>query len=154
MASWTAFEADAPLLAERGRWLLAQHGGVAFLATLRANGAPQVRPIMPRLAQGSLWALIVTMSAKYGDLLRDPRYALHLIPAGSENLELHLEGRAVPCTDDTMRDAVAAEAGLTLHGFEALFELHIERAQSTRWDGWGTPAAWPEFTRWRAPRAS
>ena len=152
MATWQQLEFAEPALAEQGRWLLTQNDGVAFLATVRRGGSPQVHPIMPYIAEGRLWALIVSLSSKHGDLLRDGRYALHAIPAGPENLELHLEGRARLDEDPAARAAVEAAAGRSTHDFESLFELGIERALGTRWSGWGTAAAWPEYTRWRAER--
>lgn len=145
--SWDALERASPLIAERARSLLSDHY-VAFLATVRQSGAPQVRPIAPFLAGGSLWALIVNLSSKHADLLRDDRYALHLTPSGPENVEVHIEGRALRNEDRELATAIAASTSRALHDFESLFELRVERAQSTRWTGWGTPAIDPEFIRW------
>ncbi|MDP6605161.1 MAG: hypothetical protein QF664_02710 [Dehalococcoidia bacterium] len=47
LAAWLEFESGAPELAERDRWLLSRNDGVAFLATIRRDGSPQVHPIMP-----------------------------------------------------------------------------------------------------------
>jgi hypothetical protein len=148
--SWVEFETASPLIAERSRWLLSEHY-VAFLATMRPSGAPQVRPIAPFFAEGALWALIVNLSSKHGDLLRDGRFALHFIPAGPENLEVHIEGRALRSEDTALASRIASGAERALHDFESLFELRVERAQSTRWQGWGTPQIRPEFVRWSAP---
>jgi hypothetical protein len=36
------------------------------------------------------------------------------------------------------------------HEFEALFELGVERALWTKWEGWGTPQTWPSYRKWAA----
>ena len=146
---WSEFETAAPLIAERTRWLLQQGANIAFLATVRPSGAPHVRPTGPVLAAGGVWGFIVNLSTKHNDLLTDGRFALHCIPAGTENLEVHLEGRAERIEDAARIDAVTAAAGRHLSNIESLFEFRLDRAQSTRWHNWPT-RPWPEFTRWRA----
>jgi hypothetical protein len=50
MAHWKEFEAAAPEIAAAGKRLLYQRGvGLAFLATLRKDGAPRLHPICPPL---------------------------------------------------------------------------------------------------------
>ena len=148
MGRWAEFEADEPDLARWAPRLLAGNDGVAFLATVREDGTPQVRPIMPVLSDGRLWALIVSLSSKHRDLVRNGRYALHLVPGGQENVELHIQGRAVLVDNSEVRAAVLASAGREGHDFESLFELGVGRVQVTRWANWGTAKAWPEFVRW------
>jgi hypothetical protein len=150
MARWSDLEAAEPQLAADARWLLEQARGVAFLATVRRDGAPQVRPIMPIVAGEGLWALIVSMSSKHRDLLRDGRFALHMIPAGDENREVHVAGRARLVEDADQVAAVAEAAGRDLLDFETLFELLPERATGTRWANWPTEQSWPSYVRWRA----
>ena len=150
MARWGDLETAEPGLAAVGRWLLEQSNGVAFLATVRRDGSPQLRPIMPVLAGEGLWALIVSLSSKHRDLLNDGRFALHMIPAGEENKELHLAGRARRVEDAAERAAVAAAAGRDLHEFETVFELMPERATGTHWANWPTAESWPSYVRWRA----
>ncbi len=92
----------------------------------------------------------MSLSSKHGDLERDGRYALHLIPGGTENVELHIVGRATRLEDEGVRASVLGAAGRKGHEFESLFERGVERVQGTRWANWGTAEAWPEFTRWSA----
>lgn len=151
MTSWAEFERSAPGLATSGRWLLGQNGGVAFLATVRADGSPQLHPVMPHVVDGLLYVFIVQMSSKYRDLERDGRYALHAIPAGERNEEFLISGRATKAGNAAVRSAAVAAAGGAKHDWEVLFEFDIEKVLGTRWSGWGTATAWPTFTRWRAP---
>ena len=59
MATWNEFETDAPDIAAAGKQLLYQFGvGLAFLATLRKDGAPRLHPICPTIVDGHLYALI------------------------------------------------------------------------------------------------
>ena len=149
-ARWETLEAAEPELAASASWLLEQSNGVAFIATVRRDGSPQVRPIMPLIAHGGLWALIVSLSSKHRDLINDGRFALHTIPAGEQNRELHLSGRARLVEDAATIESVAAAAGRELHEFETVFELLLERATGTRWANWPTAESWPSYTRWRA----
>jgi hypothetical protein len=150
MARWRDLQEAEPQLAADAGWLLEQASGVAFLATVRRDGSPQVRPIMPLVAGDGLWALIVSKSSKHRDLLDDGRFALHMVPAGEENREVHIAGRARQVEDAGEVAAVAAAAGRELHQFETLFELLPERATGTRWANWPTEQSWPSYVRWRA----
>src|SRR5258708_324637 len=73
MATWNEFETDAPDIAEAGKKLLYQFGvGLAFLATLRKDGAPRLHPICPTVVDGHLYALIGP-TPKRADLRRGGR---------------------------------------------------------------------------------
>jgi hypothetical protein len=75
--TWKDFAAAAPELAEAGRALLNQFGvGLAFLATVRRDGAPRLHPVCPVLSNERLFVLITPDSPKRGDLARDDRYAV------------------------------------------------------------------------------
>src|SRR5438093_12551441 len=81
MVTWKDFAAAAPALAEAGRSLLNQFGvGLAFLATVRQDGAPRLHPVCPVLANDRLFVLITPASPKLHDLQRDGRYALQTFP--------------------------------------------------------------------------
>lgn len=151
MSSWNEFAVACPAAAAVAERLLREHGLVYF-ATTRASGEPQLHPVMPFIVDGRLWVFIVAMSSKHADLERDGRYALHTLPGGDSNDEVMLTGRARREDDAEMRSAVAAATGFPKHDWETLFELRIERCLHTTWEGWGTPAPEPRFTRWRAPR--
>jgi hypothetical protein len=55
MLRWTEFQRVRPDLAEAGRRLLYQFGvGLAFLATLRADGGPRLHPMCPLVTDDAL----------------------------------------------------------------------------------------------------
>jgi hypothetical protein len=150
MTGWQEFEAAAPEVAAAGRALLYQHGpGLAYLATVRADGAPRLHPICPTLVDGHLYAALLTTSPKCRDLVRDGRYALHTFPARDVDDEFSLAGRARP-TDAA--GTAACETGLARDGVTSgdhtVFELAIERALWSKYDGRKWP---PAYSRWRAP---
>src|ERR1700733_13717081 len=94
MATWMEFENDAPDIAAAGRQMLYQRGvGLAFLATLRKDGAPRLHPICPTIVDGVLSALIGP-TFKRADLKRDGRYALHSFPLSDKDDEFLVMGRA------------------------------------------------------------
>jgi len=153
-ATWADLEREQPEMAAAGTRLLNATGeGVAFLATTRADGGPRVHPVMPVLAEGSLYAFVVTMSHKYRDLLRDGRYALHAALPEQGGEEFYLTGPAIPIDDPKQRAAVTSASGARLghNDFEALFELRLDSVLYTKWANWGTAEAWPTFTKWNAP---
>jgi hypothetical protein len=97
MASWSAFETDAPELAAMVRARLEAHRH-HVMATLRASGAPRVSGTevafwRDDLVLGSMW-----QARKALDLQRDPRVAIHSNPSDEK-----LDG------GDARIDAVAEE---------------------------------------------
>lgn len=96
VVTWGEFAASAPNLAEAGRGLRNQFGvGLAFLATVRADGAPRLHPVCPVLLDEHLYVFITPDSPKRYDLARDGRYALQTFPQpkpGSD--EFYVAGRA------------------------------------------------------------
>lgn len=150
MSSWAEFEKEAAPLAESGRWLLNQNGGVWFLATVRKDGSPQLHPVAPHILGGELCVFVVIYSSKHGDLERDGRYALHAIPAGPDNREFLVSGRARAVRDAEERAVAVAESGRHINDWETLFAFDIEKALGTSWSNWGTDKMpWPTFTRWK-----
>lgn len=149
MATWAEFEREAPPLAESGRWLLTQNQGIFFLATVRKDGSPQLHPVMPHILEDELCVFIVIYGSKHGDLERDGRFALHAIPAGPDNREFFVSGRARPVRDPGMRTNAVKESGRQINDFETLFLFDIEKALGTSWANWGTQMPWPTFTRWK-----
>jgi hypothetical protein len=153
MVSWGEFAAAAPELAEVGRALLTQFKvGLAFLATVRGDGAPRVHPVCPVLSGGGLYVLVTAASPKRQDLLRDGRYALQTFPQpkpGSD--EFYLAGRAVLVDAAAAREAVLRDARHMADPSETVFELRIERVLHTRWEDVLTPAMRPVRRAWRAP---
>src|SRR5437899_7373192 len=107
MVTWHEFAAAEPELAAAGRSLLFQFGvGLAFLATVRKDGAPRLHPLCPVLSNDRLFVLITPTSPKRSDLLRDGRYArqtfAHPKP-GSD--EFYPTGRALLVEDQATRGA-------------------------------------------------
>jgi hypothetical protein len=154
MVTWQEFAAAVPALAARGQELLTQFKvGLAFLATVRRDGAPRVHPVCPVLSGRGLFVLITRESPKRGDLERDGRYALQTFPqpkAGSD--EFYLAGRAVRVDDVGRRAAVLRDARHQADASEIVFELLIERAMHTRWENVLTPAMRPVREQWRTRR--
>src|ERR1700736_4682778 len=106
MATWAQFESAAPEIAAAGKTLLYQGGaGLAYLATLRKDGAPRLHPICPTVVEGRLYALIGP-THKRADLRRDGRYALHTFPCPEVDDELLVMGRAKFIADHSIEDSV------------------------------------------------
>ena len=63
-------------LSEAVRFLEDQHRGV--LATIRANGLPQLSNIMYSVIDGEVWISVTADRAKTSNARRDPRAVLHV----------------------------------------------------------------------------
>jgi hypothetical protein len=154
MTTWKEFAASAPTLAQVGAALLNQFGvGLAFLATVRRDGAPRLHPVCPVLSGERLFVLITPDSPKRDDLVRDGRYALQTFPQpkpGSD--EFYLAGRARLVEEATTRGAVLRDARHQANASEILFELGIERVMHTRWENVLPPQMRPVHEKWTAPR--
>jgi len=139
MTSWDDFETEAPEIAAAGRKLLYQFGvGLAFLATVRRDGAPRLHPICPTVVDGCLYALILPTSPKCGDLKRDGRFALHTFPAVDVDDEFLVMGRAQFIDDAAQAARVRADQmarGMTSTHDEALFRLDIDRVMYAQYPG-------------------
>lgn len=153
MVTWKDFAAAAPDLTQVGSALLNQFGvGLAFLATVRRDGAPRLHPVCPVISSERLYVFITATSPKRADLVRDGRYALQTFPQpkpGSD--EFYLAGRAQRIDDPVTRTAVLRDARHRADQSETLFELWIERAMLTHWENVLTPAMRPRRQTWRAP---
>jgi general stress protein 26 len=75
--SWKALAEAAPDLATFGAERL--HDQVAYLATVKADGAPRLHPVRPVVTSGRLFVFTERDSPKIRDLERDARYALHAL---------------------------------------------------------------------------
>jgi hypothetical protein len=152
MVPWHEFVTATPELAATGEGLLFQFGvGLAFLATVRKDGGPRLHPVCPVLSQGCLYVLILPASPKRRDLLRDGRYALQTFPQPKpDSAEFYLTGRADIIEAPSLRRAVLHDAKHKAHERETVFELPVERAMHTTWEGWGTAALRPSHRKWRA----
>ena len=77
MPTWSQFAAAAPRIAEIFRRRHAATGNLCLLGTLRADGFPRISPMEPRIFEDRLWLVGMPDTAKFADLRRDPRFALH-----------------------------------------------------------------------------
>jgi len=154
MVTWKTFAHAAPEIAGAGRAQFFQFGGVglAFLATVRKDGAPRVHPVCPLISDDRLFVLITSASPKQHDLLRDGRYALQAFPqpkAGSD--EFYLAGKAMLVDDAATRAAILRDAKHMAAPSEITFELLIDRAMLTRWENVLTPEMRSVHEKWHAP---
>jgi hypothetical protein len=111
--------------------------GVAYLATVRQDGSPRVHPVTPIIGQGHLFLFMEPTSPKRHDLRRDGRYALHSAvsdPNGTSG-EFIITGSAKFIVDPAMRSLAAQFASYTPADRYILFELSIESAVSTIYEG-------------------
>lgn len=141
MVTWKDFSEASPELARLGQEQLFQYGvGLAFLATVRKDGAPRLHPVCPVFSQDRLYVLILPESPKRGDLERDGRYAMQAFPqAKPDSDEFYLSGQAKRIDNPETFSRVIKDAKHHASSDEILFELEIDRAMHTRWEGFGTP---------------
>jgi hypothetical protein len=159
--AWAAFAVAAPVLAAFGHARLERR--VAYLATVRADGAPRVHPVSPFIADGGLWLYMEPGSPKAADLRRDARYALHcgVEDDTGDDGEFYVTGRASEVTDAVRRRAafaVARAAGYRPADRHVTFELAIGRVLATTYDDGPRdgprdgPSDGPRRERWPSSR--
>jgi hypothetical protein len=140
MITWTEFQRQQPALADAGRRQFYHFGiGLAFLATVRPDGAPRVHPVCPVISEAGLHLLIMA-GPKHRDLRRDGRYALHseACPPPRQDDGFALAGRATEVTEAALREAVRGQVlaerdGKVWPSFDedVIFELDVERVLLT-----------------------
>lgn len=146
--SWRNFGFAAPELAVLGAARLAKRP--AYLATIRADGAPRVHPVSPFISDDTLFVYMEPASPKGKDLRRDGRYAMHcsVEDASGGGGEFCVRGRAVVVDDPQTRgeafDAARAIGYKPNDGY-VLFELGVEEALATIYED-GLPVR----RRWRS----
>jgi len=135
--TWGQLASAAPALAAAGRKHLYQWDiGLAFLATVRADGGPRVHPVCPVISDEAVHVLVMA-GPKQRDLLRDSRYSLHseTCPPPRHDDGFAISGRAHLVTDSGVRQRFAEQLvaerteQIPWPTFEQdlLFELTIER---------------------------
>ncbi len=156
MVTWKEFAVAEPKLADVGRSLLFQFNvGLAFLATVRQDGAPRLHPVCPVLSNDRLFVLITPTSPKWHDMRRDGRYALQTFPQpkpGSD--EFYIAGHAALVEDHAARADILRDAKHMADASETAFELWIDRVMHTKWEHVLTPQMRSEHRKWRAPAGS
>lgn len=143
--SWKALEAGAPELAAFGAQRFASE--VAYLATLRKDGAPRVHPVTPILGAGRLFLFMEPTSPKGHDLQRDGRYALHCSVGDSSGGEGEFFVRGTGRLVEEAQTRALAQRCASYEPAERyiLFELDVEAAFATVYDEEGEPTR----TRWK-----
>jgi hypothetical protein len=149
MVGWGGFAEVAPDLAERGARLLGV--GVAYVATTARDGSPRVHPFTPLIGGGRLLAFVGKHTVKYGNLVHEPRCAIHAM-LGKDDEEFMIIGRGVVSDDWATRIQAAIEArkiNMTSKN-DIAFEFMIERVHWAIWEGLGTPDIRRRAERWEA----
>ncbi len=149
MLRWREFAEQVPQMADRGHERLGI--GIAYLATVRRDGAPRLHPVSPIFtADGRLLVAIGERSPKRFDLANDGRYAVHALPPPLEDedydlFEFNIVGRARRIAADVASTWAATReaAGHVIHDADWLFEVLIDCALTTRWTGLGVAGQTP-----------
>jgi hypothetical protein len=147
MATWAQFAAAAPELAALGLALLNKYQ-IAYLATVRKDGAPRVHPVSPFIIEGRLFVATKPSSPKAYDQLRDGRYVIHALP-GENDDEFLIKGRSAAVTDSATRALIMAQGPHFVHADDYFFEYDIELAATTVWENVGKPGTRPIRRRWQ-----
>ena len=146
MTTWGTFAAAEPELAAFVAGLL--RAAPAYLATVRASGAPRVHPVTPIFTADGLYVFMEPRSPKGADLRERGWFALHnAVPdeAGTGG-EASVSGTGHPVDDAAVRATVAAAASYRPADRYVLFELCPTRV---RCHGYGDVPL-PARRRWRA----
>jgi Pyridoxamine 5'-phosphate oxidase len=109
-----------------------------MLGTLRSDGFPRISPMEPRFFEGQLWIGGMPGTAKFDDLVRDPRFALHTATVDPEVTEgdAKVWGSVDDIHDGAQHqryaDALYDETGFDLRGreFEHFFRADLVGASS------------------------
>ncbi|HEX6518446.1 MAG TPA: pyridoxamine 5'-phosphate oxidase family protein [Streptosporangiaceae bacterium] len=133
---WTAFAGQSPDLGVKGRTLLAEGHGYAYLATVTADSSPRVHPVAPIIGDNGLFVAVAHGSPKLADLRRDPRMALHSTVLPPDDEEFSVRGLAREVTGTAQRSAAAtgAAGGAQLSDAMALFEIDLVEVSWARWE--------------------
>jgi hypothetical protein len=145
MATWQQFAAANPELAAWGLARFRQFR-VAYLATVRQDGAPWVHPVPPIVSDQNLFLFMEPTSPKGQDLKRDGRYALHSLVTnwdGSDG-EFWVMGTAHYTADPQQRAEAVQAASYDPAERYILFRLEIDRAFGNDYvDGQPALRRWP-----------
>ncbi len=151
MASWAEFARAEPEMAAVGAALLETHH-LAYLATVRADGAPRVHPVAPFLIDGRLFVATPPSSPKARDQQRDPRYVLHMLP-GKDDDEFRVRGRARLVIEDAERAMILERGPHWAKQDDCFFEYDIDEAATAYWVKVGQPGTYPVRRAWKESTA-
>lgn len=146
------FALDQGLAVPKGE----QSFALAYLATVRRDGAPRLHPFCPIVAGGRLFAVIPRRSPKGSDLRRDPRCVIHATP-GPDDDELCIRAMASDVTTDAATTAVVeavvarSDVGGMLESVrhDPIFEFDVIQVDVARWVDIGQPGTHAVRERWR-----
>ena len=127
MTTWHVFEEQAPQLAEVVRARL-EAAETHVLASLRRDGSPRVSGTEVFWHDQDLLIGSMDGAVKAGDLLRDPRFALHAHPA-SDGGDAKLSGRALTIVDPEELRAITGQ--VEPPGPARFFRLDLAEAVTT-----------------------
>jgi Pyridoxamine 5'-phosphate oxidase len=138
VAGWQEFSAAAPTIAEVFARRHAATGNLCMLGTLRRDGFPRISPMEPRFFEGELWLVGMPDTAKFADLLADPRFTLHTATIDTHvgDGDAKVWGTVEDLRDDALHQrfaaALFAESGFELRGqtFEHFFRAEIVGASA------------------------
>jgi hypothetical protein len=133
MPGWNEFSALAPVIAEVFRRRHAATANLCLLGTLRPDGFPRISPMEPRFFEGELWIGGMPGTAKFDDLVHDPRFTLHTATVDPHvgDGDAKVWGTVEDVKDDALHqryaEALFAEIGFDLRGrtFEHFFRTDI-----------------------------
>ncbi len=145
---WEAVSAAVPALATYAADGLLDPP--AYLATLRASGAPRVHPVTPILTEDGLYLLMDPSSPKGPDLTRRRWYALHNGVPDVEGTggEVTVRGVGTPVADRAVRAVVAEAASYEPEDDYVLFELLVTEVHARAYGDveLPCPASWVSRT--------
>ena len=131
---WAPFAENSPDLARRGKHLLAESRGYAFLATVANDGSPRIHPVAPILSESGLFLAVTSNSPKHTDLAVDHRVALHSSVLPPDDEEFWLRGVVYEVTGaESIEAAVAGASGAVLSEDMTLFEVDLVSAGWSTW---------------------
>jgi hypothetical protein len=144
VTTWGEFKAAHPALAEFGAERLGHPP--AYLATVRADGAPRVHPVTPVIGADHLFVFMEPTSPKGNDLRERGQYALHngVPDTNGTGGEFIVSGTGNLVDDEELRAVAVSSASYSPNARYILFELHVTEA---RCNGYGDIAL-PSPTRW------
>ncbi len=147
MASWNEFAQSRPDMAAALTERLTPTP-IAFIATVRRDGAPRLHPFCPIFAEGRMLIAVNPTSPKRWDLRREGgRYAMHALP-GEHDEEFYCTGQTMFIPEGRLRAATVAAAGHTVHPADWVFELSIEAAMTAYWENWAQPSTYAVRSFW------
>jgi hypothetical protein len=150
---WSGFRTDAPRIAAIFERRLRATGNLCLLGTIRPDGFPRVSPMEPRIFEGDLWIGGMPGTAKFDDLVANPRFTLHTatVDAHVGDGDAKVWGEVRDVMDRDLHQRYAAwlfdEIGFDIRGreFEHFFRAHLVGAAAVEvGDGHMDVTVWRE----------